>query len=313
MYMNNGISTTIVSVLGGIALLISNASLALQSKATSTVATQAEQVQAMNKQRVDSAPYSSNRVKRNSKKMSVLKDRTRVRFKVKFKRGLGIANSDVKWSVRPVSGKGTQLKRGREATMRLKPGKYVVSLRIGDFKKTQNVTVKRSRNSVQTIPVSAKIGIVKASSNFANVASSDVKWTITNSKGTVVSRTSGKDLKRIVQAGSYKVAATYKGNKKGRNVTVANGRVGKTTIHMPTGSVKFRAFKGNGTKQPLMEKAAWTIYDARGKSVSASSKNNFRVTLFPGKYSVVVKTRGKKQKKTFNIQSGRNSDVVLHL
>lgn len=309
--MNNGISKTILGVVTGFALLISNSSTALQSPATPSPLSQHQHT--LDRHLVDSAPYSSNRVKRNSKKMSVLKNRTRVRFKVKFKRGLGIANSDVRWSVRPVSGKGTQLKRGREATMRLKPGKYVVSLRIGDFRKSQRVTVKRSRNSVQTIPISAKIGIVKASSNFANVSNSDVKWTVTNTKGKVISRGSGKHLKKIVGAGSYKVHATYKGKRKGRNVTVGNGRVGKTSIQMPTGSVKLRAFKGQGRKQPLMQKATWTIYDARGKRVSRSTKNNFRTTLFPGKYSVTIKTRGKQKKRSFTVRSGRTSDVVINL
>lgn len=306
--MNNGISKTIVSVVGSITFLLANSSLALTTSIVSL-----GNSQSIERQLVNSAPYSSNRVKRNSKKMSVLKDRTRVRLKVKFNRGLGIANSDVKWTVRPVDGKGTQLKRGREATIRLKPGKYVVSLKIGDYSKTQTVTVKRSRNSVQTIPVTAKLGIVKASSNFKNVSSSDVKWTVKTSNGKIISKGAGSNLKKIVPAGNYNVVANYNGNAKGRNVTVSNGGIGKTTIEMPTGTVKFQAFKGKGKKEPLMEKATWMVYDSNGKVVASSKKNNFRVTLFQGSYSVVVKVLNNKTKRSFNVRAGRNADVFIHM
>lgn len=314
--MNITISRTVMGILSGLFLFINNPALAQQHEISLMPAPSIGFTQSalVGKQLINSAQYSSNRVKRNTKKkMSALKDTTRVRFQVKLKRGLGIANSDIKWTVRPVNRKGTKHKRGRETTLRLKPGRYRVTLKIGEFNKNQTITVKRSRNTVQTIPFSAKIGIVKASFNSVNVSSPDVKWSITNSKGKVISRSSGKYLNKVVGSGTYRVTARYKGKQKGRNVIVKNGQVGKTSINIPTGSIRFRAYKGKGNRQPLMQKASWSVFDAKGKRVSSSKRNSFRLTLFPGSYSVVIKTGAVKKKKTFNIRSGRNSEVVMHL
>lgn len=263
--------------------------------------------------RVDNAPYpyvGRGIGKRPPKKQNNKRGRTRVRLSANLPRGLGIKNADVEWQITSVKGKSAARMKGSSATVRLSPGVYNIRLRVGSYKKTQQVTIRKSRNNAQSIPITTRLGLLNVSSslNGSNKNTRKIRWTAKNKHGKIIARGRGNRFRTLVPAGRYKVEAHYDNAKEGKNILVQQGSVGRGVIKLPAGSIKISAYK-NSIREPIFSPTTWTIYDKNGKPVAKSKKHNFRVTLFPGKYRAKLKAKGKITEKRFVVSSGRNAEV----
>jgi len=262
--------------------------------------------------RIDSAPYAGNsRLKRHSKKSTVAKGRMRVRLSAKIPKGLGIRNSEVQWQVKSKNGKGAAVTKGKQATVRLLPGKYTVKLRIGSYTNKKTITIRKNRNNTQLVPMSANLGLLNISSSVGNVKNTKkVHWTVKNTQGTVIATAVGNRIRHLVPAGRYKVEARYDKAKRGRNVTVKHGASSGGVIDLPAGRIRLSAFN-KSIREPLFEKTRWVVYDSENQVVMKAKKHNLRMTLFPGKYRAQLTARGKVTHKNFSVSAGKNADVKL--
>lgn len=260
--------------------------------------------------RVDNSPYAGRGIaKRQHTKKTGKRGRTRVRLSASLPSGLGIRNVDIEWKIRSEKGKSAAKMRGKSATVRLSPGVYRVTLRVGSYKKTQKVVIRKSRNNAQNIPISTRLGLLNVSSSLRNQKNArKIRWTAKNKHGVVIATGRGHKFRKLVPAGKYKVEAHYDSARRGKNITVQQGAVGRGVIKLPAGSIKISAYYNN-IREPILSATRWNIYDRRGHSVATSRKHNFRLTLFPGKYTAELKAKGKKTRHKFIVSSGRNAEV----
>ncbi len=260
-------------------------------------------------------PYSSNRLKGSSRRKFTPRNRNKIRLESKIPRNLGVANYSVVWNVKSLKGRNKRHKaRGKLASMSLSPGKYRLTMQIGNYKEQKVIHVRRSRNKVQSFNMPIRAGLLKVTtSSKASLGNAVIK--VTDHRGKVVATSKGKPLKRLLKSGTYTVTYRYGNERSGRNekVRITSGSVKVTKIKMPVSSkVRISAYvKGN---QPLMKKStSWVITDSRGNVVKRTKKNNIRMSLYPGTYTAHLTVAGKKTSKKFRVKSGQKSNVSLRL
>lgn len=261
--------------------------------------------------RVDNAPYTGRGIgKWQQKKKTNKRTRTRVRLSANLPNGLGIQNNDVEWKIKSANGKRATV-HGKSTTVRLAPGVYQITLHIGSYKKVQKVTIRKSRNNAQSIPMRARLGLLSISSTMNNKRSTKkIRWVAKNRHGVVIATGKGNKFRKLVPAGRYRVEAHYENAKKEKYVTVKQGSVGRDVIDLPAGNIKISAYNKN-THEPIFSTTRWVIYNKKGESVVKSKKHNLRLTLFPGRYTAELSAKGKKTTKKFKVSSGRNADVHI--
>jgi len=261
--------------------------------------------------RVDNAPYAGRGIsKRHRRQAANKRGKTRVRLAAtNLPSRLGIENTEVEWLITSSSGKNARKVRGKFANVRLSPGTYSIRLRIGSYKKTQTVTIHKSRNNAQNISIATKLGLLNVSSSLNGAKNAKkIRWTARNRAGRIIARGKGHKFRHLVPAGRYKVEANYGGIKRGTNVVVRKGAVGYGVVKLPAGSIKISAYH-KSIREPMFSTTRWVIYNKDGRSVHRSKKHNLRLTLFPGRYTAKLTAKGKTVKKTFTVSSGRNADV----
>lgn len=303
--------TLLISLLATLGLLTS-LTVAAKTSLTSHAPALDNSGSLISPQKTVGGPYSSNRLKGSSRRKFTPRNRNKIRIKSQFPRKLGIANYDVVWKVKKLSGGSTHHARGKIASLSLSPGKYRITMRIGKYTEKKTINIRRSRNNVQTFSMPINAGLLKVNTGSAKHGNA-ATIKVTNSRGKVVASSKGKPIKRLLKSGKYVVTYHYGNKKKGRNVVhVTNGAIKETRIKVPaSGKVRISALKkGN---QPLMKSSSWVITDSRGKVVKRTKRHTLRLTLFSGTYTAHLTVAGKKKSKTFKVKAGRSSTVKIHL
>lgn len=265
-------------------------------------------------EKIVAGSYSSNRLKGSSRRKFTPRNRNKIRLESKIPRNLGVANYSVRWSVKSLKGRNKKHKaRGKIASMSLSPGKYRLTMQIGNYKEQKVIHVSRSRNKVQSFNMPIKAGLLKVTTGSSKASLGNAVIKVTDHRGKVVATSKGKPLKRLLKSGTYTVTYHYGSKQKGRNkVRITNGSVNVTKIKMPvSGKVRISAYeKGN---QPLMKSTSWVITDSSGKVVKRTKRHNIRMSLYPGTYTAHLTVAGKKKSKKFRIKSGQKSNVKIRL
>ncbi len=259
--------------------------------------------------------YSSNRLKGNTRLKFTPRNSNKVRLISRFPRKLGIANYDVKWTIKSLSGRKTEYTRGKVSTSTLPPGKYRVSLRIGKYTQHKIIRVRKNRNNIQSFSIPVKAGLLKVyTGTQSKTNNKSTRIYVKNRSGKVILSSKGRSIKSLLPPGKYTVEVAYGSKHHNRNVvTVRNGAIKETTVKMPRLSkVWLRAFEKG--KQPLMTKhSSWIVYDASGRVVSKARTRTHRLSLLPGSYTAQLSVSGKKLEKKFSVASGRNRTISIHL
>ena len=261
--------------------------------------------------RVDNAPYAGRGIsKRHRRQASNKHGKTRVRLSAaNLPSRLGIENTEVQWLITSASGKNSRKVRGKFANVRLTPGTYSIRLRIGSYKKTQTVVIRKSRNNAQNVSIKTMLGLLSVSSSLNGAKNAKkIRWIAKNKSGRVIARGKGHKFRHLVPAGRYKVEAHYDDIKRGTSVVVRKGAVGHGVVKLPAGRIKISAYN-KSLREPMFSTTRWVIYNKQGRSVHRSKKHNLRLTLFPGRYTAKLTAKGKTIKKKFVVSSGRNAEV----
>ncbi len=257
--------------------------------------------------------YSSNRLKSSSRKKFTQRNISKVRLKSKFPRKLGISNYEVLWRIKDLKRKNVRRHRGKVTTLQLAPGRYQVTLQIGKYKQKKTITVRKSRNSIQTFSMPIKAGLLKVTTGSSKGALGNTKIYVRNSRGRVVASSRGRSIKQLLRSGKYTVEVRYGNKSRGRNVVhIRNGAVKVTKVKLPvSGKIRLRAYEKG--KQPLMKSSSWVIYNSAGKVVYRTKKHTIRKSLFPGSYTAKLTVAGKTKTKKFKVSSGQNKTITLYL
>ena len=310
--MKKGIFHTTATILFVTSSLITISATALTPKLVkSSLVFEASQVVVPQKMR---GAYSSNRLKGSSRKKFTQRNISKVRLRSKFPRKLGIANYDVLWKVKDLKKRSTRLHRGKVATLHLSPGKYQVTMRIGNYQEKKIIRIRKNRNTVQSFSMKVKAGLLKVASGTSKGAMGNAKIYVRDSRGKVVASSKGRAIKQLLKSGRYTIQVAFSNKSKGRNmvVHVRNGAVKEANLKLPaSGKIRLRAFEKG--KQPLMKSSSWVIYDASGKAVYKTRKHTIRKNLFPGSYTAKLTVAGKTKTKRFKVSSGQNKTVSLYL
>ena len=257
--------------------------------------------------------YSSNRLKGSSRKKFTQRNISKVRLKSSFPRKLGIANYDVLWKVKDLKKRSVRQHRGKIANIKLSPGRYQITMQIGKFKQKKIISVRKSRNTVQSFSIPVKAGLLKVAANSRSNGPGGAKIYVKDSRGKIVASSKGTPITQLLRSGKYTIEVAYNNKSRGRNVIhIRNGLVKKANVKLPSsGKVRLRAYV-NG-KQPLMSSSSWIIYDKKGKTVYRTKKHTVRKSFPPGSYTAKLTAAGKTKSKKFKVSSGQNKTVVLHL
>lgn len=219
-----------------------------------------------------------------------------------------LADAEVLWQVRPVTGGQAQRLQGRALRLSLPDGQYDITLMVGGYEEQRVVDVHYGRLAVADF--AANIGVLRVASDV------NADWEVFalqsgKAMRQVLSRGNSNELSVILPVGEYEVVAHVDSAQQQQRLRVERGTTQVTAMNVPTGKVNLVATLGNA---PAMRPMQWKLYrlDGSGRhEIAAPARHSVTLAVPPGHYEAVANLDGRERRREFTVLDGTSNSVVL--
>ena len=168
--------------------------------------------------------------------------------------GMGLQAKDFVWSIKSADGSLSKQKKGKRITANLPAGKYKVTLKLAGNTLSKTITLGTNHHESS---FKITLGKVKASVSLSGKAAKS-SWRIYKMKGSkrgkaVYSIKKASAINHVLAPGKYELVVALGSVSSSKVVTVASGKVNKSTLRLEGSKVKLLVTKSD-LKSPLIKK-----------------------------------------------------------
>lgn len=226
-------------------------------------------------------------------------------LKAYFAESLEVPDQAIHWQVSDMQGVPVQQVQGQGQSLKLAEGNYQITLSIGHFKETKQLTIQPQVISQPYFK--AELG------RLAIVANHAADWTVRSLSHTETSF----DLKATQQidawlpAGFYEVTPMHSGVARRQVVNVLTGDISALTIDIPVVQVNLIAVENN---QPFFKPVEWSVFrleKGERQHVGNYYQHSQGITVPTGYYEVVATHDATVRSRQFWVKENTTNKIVL--